>query len=333
MDGANINKYLSQFNPILIVPVLSAVVGAILVFVFGFKRAHGPRFTSSGTDSLKKSKKKLNNTKQQEQTVQSSKVQNVQSAKLNSKKVATSENVNAIAKKATSNDKTSVKKKEEKKADERKSDTERSPAKKVNQTNNKKSPKESPVAAATAKKQKSNKKNVSNEGNVPKPADFDDGDWFTVQSKSTKNKNKPDDGNAKQIENASPKSQATKNQKQQKNNKTEKVALKAPEETNGNDAIEAEPVVVEAPAVVAEVAPEVKPLPVVGNGDVNGFDEVEVQVKEVVIEKPAEIVVAAVAAVAAPVEEVKQLAFDELGEWTDAKSDRKKNNKKKSRKE
>lgn len=340
MDNLNINKYLGQFNPILIVPVLSAVIGAILVFVFGFKRPHGTRIQSSSTDSLKKSKKKPTNGLKENSIPTSNKLQIVQSSKLNKKPIIDPLN----AKKQTVIDKSTVKKKDDKKTDEKKIE-QSSPSKKSNQLA-KKQTKESPIAAgnlnAKNANKKLNKKNGADVTDNKKPADFDDGDWFTVQSKGAKNKNKTDENGVKLNENASPKSSATKNQKTNVNNK----------QTTAVATIAAGPVVPIADAIAAlnaAVEAKVDPPTLVETTSSNGSptDETSnVTVPEVVVAvvaaAPAVASVAKKEPVITPIAkafasemptENEAIAFDELGEWTDAKPDRKKGNKKKSRKD
>lgn len=228
MDEININKYLAQFNPILVVPVLSAVVGAILVFVFGFKRQNEPRFTTaSAIDSIKKSKRKSVNGKNTENAVQSSKQQqqNAASTKVNNaKKVNTNNNataetstsvmgkkMGAINEKAVNNN--INKKNSEKKSEEKKSDS-GSPVKKV--ANAKKITKESTV---NNKKLKANKKSSSEEHDE-KPADFDGDGWFTVTKKQQKNKNE-NDGNGNKSENPSPKQSSSKSNNHNKSKDAE----------------------------------------------------------------------------------------------------------------
>lgn len=335
MDEVNINKYLSQFNPILIVPVLSAVVGAILVFVFGFKRPNEPRFQSnSSIDSLKKSKRKANTAKSSDNVVQTSKQQNVQSStKVSAGKKATPDSSNAATGKKTTNNNNSINNNNnisKKKTDEKKSEN-ISPAKKLA---NKKNSKESAVAAN--KKSKANKNSV--EGNHDeKPADFDDGNWFTVQSKG-KQKNKVDDLSGNQAENVSPKVQTTKINKQAKGAKAE-IKPQLTSQAIGNELnnvstdlqqsnfepnegtnIELKnndiPLDTAKPAIVPE-----EPVVVASS---NGF--------EVVVEKKATTPVSTEAADVNVIVD-NAIAFDELGEWTDAKPDRKRGNKKKSRKD
>lgn len=347
MDEVNINKYLGQFNPILIVPVLSAVVGAILVFVFGFKRPNEPRFQSnSSSDSLKKSKRKANAVKSSENSVQTSKQTNASSAKVNSGKKANDASATVAGKKGAANEKPNSNNNNntssnnnninKKKTDEKKSDN-GSPAKKAA---NKKIGKEN-QAPANKKQSKANKNNTSNEFNE-KPADFDDGGWFTVQSKSTKQKNKVDESAGNATDNSSPKPQPIKNNKSAKSAKVEPKQSTPPASVNELTAKVPETVVVEQSVVETKVndviveaaVPEVVAEPVI--------DEVKVQV----VEKKAAATVAvpaAAAAVAQPAPVVADvvdnavvdnaIAFDELGEWTDIKPDRKKGNKKKSRKD
>lgn len=355
MDGVNINKYFGQFNPILIVPVLSAVIGAILVFVFGFKQANGPRFqTGSNTDSLKRSKKKANGTKQQDTTAhQSSKVQNAQSTKVN-KKIVT-ETV-AIKKIAAANEKPIVKKKDENKKTEDKGSENDSPAKKVTSVV-KKSTKDSSLLAAVVanKKQKSIKKTVADE-REPKPAGFDDGGWFTVQSKGNKKSTKTDETGAKGTENASPPQAASKTKS--KSAKIEKTVEKKAVEQN-NAVAEGAATAAAASAAVATAAATAiaatAAIVIVENEEPtpNVFYAASVDAEPIVESEPVvspvvettldeETVVAAkptavppkeiVADVVTPVEN-STLVFDELGDWTDAKPDRKKGNKKKTRKD
>lgn len=330
MDGVNINKYLGQFNPILIVPVLSAVIGAILVFVFGFQKANGPKFASgSNTDSLKRPKKKANGTKQHDAAQQSVKAQNAQSVKLN-KKAVPAEAV-SVKKVALANEKPLVKKTDEKRSENG------SPAKKVTPAAKKSANKESPSAAtATGKKQKSNKKTVAEE-REEKPADFDDGGWFTVQSKSTKKSNKSEEAGVKSTENASPTQAASKNKI--KSGKTEKSVEKKSLESTAAAAeavtvivaekTEAEPKALEATLVVADTVAETTPV-VASPAIVPAVVEEEVVAVAAKPAPPAPKEIAA--AIVAPVED-SNVAFDELGEWTDAKPDRKRGNKKKSRKD
>lgn len=344
MDEVNINKYLSQINPILVVPVLSAVVGAILVFVFGFKRPNEPRFqTANAIEALKKPKRKLNTTKSSENVVQSSRQQNASSAKLNVGKKATEPTVAAPSKKGTANEKPSNNNNNtnstnnnvnKKKTDEKKSEN-GSPSKKVA---NKK------IDAVPASKKSKANKNASTEEQRynERPADFDDGGWFTVQSKSAKQKNKVDDSAVNQTENSSPKVQAAKINKAAKTVKAEPkprtaqpvaaTVASATELNNDTDDLVIEPSNVEvkknettldALVAVAVAAPVIVDEPVIV--PVNG-DQVIEEVKPAV---SAQIQTAA--DVNAIVENA--IAFDELGEWTDAKPDRKRGNKKKSRKD
>lgn len=234
MDEVNINKYLAEFNPILVVPVLSAVVGAILVFVFGFKRQNEPRFTTaSAIDSIKKSKRKSTNGKNTENTVQLSKQQqNAASAKVNNTKKVSNNNSTTIEtstpvtgkKTGAANEKVCNnninKKKDEKKSEERKSDS-GLPVKKV--ANTKKNTKESTV---NNKQLKANK-NSSSEERDQKPADFDGDGWFTVTKKQQKNKNE-NDGNGNKGEN-SPKQQSSKSNNNNKS-KGAKVENKVAEQ-------------------------------------------------------------------------------------------------------
>lgn len=335
MDEVNINKYLSQFNPILIVPVLSAVVGAILVFVFGFKRPNEPRFQSnSSIDSLKKSKRKANTAKSSD-AVQTSKQQNVpSSSKVSTGKKVTQDTTNATTGKKTSNNNNSINSNNnisKKKTDEKKSEN-TSPAKKLV---SKKSGKES--AVATNKKSKANNNSFEG-GHDEKPADFDDGDWFTVQSKG-KQKNKADDVSGNQAENVSPKVQATKNSKQAKaakaevkpqlttspvttnelnngSNDLQQSFFESNEETNIELESNDNPLNTEKPAIAHE-----EPIVVAAS-----------DIVEVVVEKRASAPVAT-EAVEVNVIADNAIVFDELGEWTDAKPDRKRGNKKKSRKD
>lgn len=342
MDEVNINKYLSQFNPLLILPVLSAVVGAIAVFLFGFKRPNEPRFAStSSIDSLKKSKRKANNLKNADNAVQSSKQQNSTSAKvISGKKASDVATTAATNKKAASNEKsgsssnnnnttsTTNNNINKKKTDEKKSEN-GSPTKKVA---NKKIGKEAAAPAAN-KKTKSNKGATADEQSYSKkPADFDDAGWFTVQSKGSKQKIKVDESAANHTENQSPKPAAAKSNKSSKGAKVEnKPATTAAtpviaSELNGTpeNLVESqksvEPSVAETLAQIAVSVPAIAEEPVA------------------VIAKDNEI--------AAPIVEIptttndanaiveNAIAFDELGEWTDAKPDRKRgNNKKKSRKD
>lgn len=328
MDGVNINKYFGQFNPILIVPVLSAVIGAILVFVFGFRKTHGPKFsTSSNTDSLKRSKKKSTTTKPSG-IQQSSKVQNAQSAKVNKKEVP----VETVVTKPI------AKKKEEKKTEEKRPEN-ASPTKKAASVAKKTTAQEiSPTTAATSKKQKSNKKQLAAELGE-KPADFDDGNWFTVQSKSTKKKDKSEETVVKSADGASASPPPTAPKSKSAEGKTDKIVEKKPAEpiTVAVESIVAvesvvaatpakvEPAVIEKTAAVETVAPAAP------------ADVVEEEI--VVVAKPEPVVAPVptpqnIVADVVEVEDQSNVAFDELGEWTDAKPDRKKGkDKKKSRKD
>lgn len=346
MDEVNI-KYLSQFNPILIVPVLSAVVGAILVFVFGFKRPNEPRFQSSSTiDSLKKSKRKANTAKVSDSVVQSSKQPIVSSAKVGVGKKATDATVVAgkkgpVSEKSSNNNNNTSSSNNninKRKTDEKKSEN-GSPSKKVA---NKKTGKESTIAVS--KKSKANK-NLSSESNGynEKPADFDDGGWFTVQSKSTKQKNKVDDPVANQTENPSPKVQGSKNNKSAKGTKTEvkqSAAIVIDVNNVSENLVAEQPSVepksnesaVDAPTLTPTPAPTptstVAPIPI-------AVDEpVAVVANEVLIQPVEKKTIASVPRKSVELEIVDNaIAFDELGEWTDAKPDRKRGNKKKSRKD
>lgn len=351
MDEVNI-KYLSQFNPILIVPVLSAVVGAILVFVFGFKRPNEPRFQSSSTiESLKKSKRKANTAKVSESAIQSSKQPIVSSAKVGAGKKATDATVVAgkkgpVSEKSSNNNNNTSSSNNninKKKTDEKKSEN-GSPNKKVA---NKKTGKESTIAVS--KKSKSNKNLLSeSNGYKEKPADFDDGGWFTVQSKSTKQKNKVDlvDLVGNQTENASPKVQGTKNNKSAKsakaevkqsaaivtelNNVSENLVAKQPavEPKNNESAVDLPtptPTPIPAPTPTTTLAPA--PIATVD-------EPVAVVANEVLIQPAEKKPIASVPLKSAELEIVDNaIAFDELGEWTDAKPDRKRGNKNKSRKD
>lgn len=335
MDEVNI-KYLSQFNPILIVPVLSAVFGAIFVFLFGFKRPNEPRFQSSSSiDSLKKSKRKASDRKVSDNAIQSSKQQIVSSAKVSASKKATDAQA-AIASKKGPNEKSSSNNNNtsssnnnnisKKKTDEKKSEN-GSPTKKVA---NKKTGKESTVPVS--KKPKANK-NLSSETNGynEKPADFDDGGWFTVQSKSAKQKNKIDDSAGSQIENASPKSQGTKTNKSSKSAKAEAKPIL--NELNNKS----ENLVAQQPAAEpknnnanAVDTPTLPPQEQTGAANVDNEPGVDVEVQEnIEIQPVASVPIKA----AAPNTTDNAIAFDEMGDWTDAKPDRKRGNKKKSRKD
>lgn len=340
MDEVNI-KYLSQFNPILIVPVLSAVFGAILVFVFGFKRPNEPRFqSSSSVDSLKKSKRKANTAKVSDNAIQSSKQQIVSSVKVIASKKAIDAQA-AVASKKGQNEKSSNNNNNtsnsnnnninKKKTDEKKSEN-GSPTKKVA---NKKTGKES---VPVSKKSKANK-NLSSETNGynEKPADFDDGGWFTVQSKSTKQKNKIDDSAGNQIENSSPKAQGIKANKSSKNAKAEAKTIltelnNAPEnlvaeqpaaEPKNNNAI-----TIDTPTSTPTtlIPQEQTGAANVDNNEAAVFVEVQASIEK---QSDASIPIKAVE----PNTIDNAIAFDELGEWTDAKPDKKKGNKKKSRKD
>lgn len=340
MDEVNI-KYLSQFNPILIVPVLSAVFGAILVFVFGFKRPNEPRFQSSSSiDSLKKSKRKANTAKVSDNAIQSSKQQIVSSAKVSANKKAIDAQAAVASKTKGPNEKSSNNNNNtsssnnniisKKKTDEKKSEN-GSPTKKVA---NKKTGKESTVSVS--KKQKANK-NLSSEANGynEKPADFDDGGWFTVQSKSAKQKNKVDDSAGSQIENASPKSQGTKTNKSSKSAKAEAKPILT-ELNNASENLVAEQPAVEAKNNNANTVDAPTPTPTSAPQEQTGPANVDNEPTDVV-EVHANIEKQLVASVPikadAPNTIDNAIAFDELGEWTDAKPDRKRGNKKKSRKD
>lgn len=342
MDGVNINKYLGQFNPILIVPVLSAVIGAILVFVFGFRKPNEPKFvTGPSTDSLKRSKKKTNGTKQQDAAQQATKVQNAQSTKVNKKVVS----IETVAPKkvvaSVANEKSIGKKKDEKKTEEKRSEN-GSPAKKVTPAA-KKTIKESPpaVSATTVKKQKTNKKTVAEE-REQKPADFDDGGWFTVQSKGTKKVNKSDETSAKSTTDSASPTQAISKNKSKSAKLVEKIVEKktvestllvaetegaviVAEQIEPKEKILVEEILIVTDAI-AETVPVVVSPPVVPAVIV---EDVIVVAAKPVAAAPKEIVAVAVSV---PVED-SNVAFDELGEWTDAKPDRKRGNKKKSRKD
>lgn len=355
MDEVNINKYLGQFNPILIVPVLSAVVGAILVFVFGFKRPNEPRFQSnSSSDSLKKSKRKANIVKNADNAIQSTKQTNASSAKVNSGKK--SNETSAAVKKSAANDKSNANNNNnnnntssnnnninKKKTDEKKSEN-GSPAKKVA---NKKIAKD--VQPVVNKKQsKANKNNTSNDKDYnEKPADFDDGGWFTVQSKKSTQKNKTDESSAgnQTNDNSSPKSQPAKNNKPAKSAKmdvkpsttttttpppsTPAPAPAIPSPVDDEFAVNvSETVVVEQPTVEPksnDVIVDVTVPDIIAEPVVNDIVVVE--------NKTAEITVSATPIVETNAIVDNAIAFDELGEWTDAKPDRKRGNKKKSRKD
>lgn len=353
MDEVNINKYLGQINPILIVPVLSAVVGAILVFVFGFKRPNEPRFQSnSSVDSLKKSKRKANNIKT-ENSVQSSKQQTVSSAKLSNSKKTSGETASNVTGKKTNdklnsnnnnitnnNNNTNNKKKDDKKTEEKKSEN-GSPTKKLTNANKKINKESAPPANAKKLNKNSKKSEIIGE----KPADFDDGNWFTVQSKSAKQKNKIEESN--KSENLSPKAStqtskqnAAKSKAAEADNKiTEAAASTATAAPNNDSAVEI--------SVVAADNVEAQP-----QQKQSSIDELTVKILEVTtipppveLKNPVDSIIEA--AVEAKVEKPKPIvnavadnelvdnaiAFDELGEWTDAKPDRKKGNKKKSRKD
>lgn len=342
MDEVNI-KYLSQFNPILIVPVLSAFVGAILVFVFGFKRPNEPRFQSSSSiDPLKKSKRKA--TKISDNSVQSSKQQIVSSARVSAGKKAIDTTATVPNKKAPTNEKSSNNNNNtsssnnnnninKKKTDEKKSEN-GSPTKKVA---NKKTGKE--VTVPVGKKSKANK-NLLSDGNgyIEKPADFDDGSWFTVQSKSTKQKNKADDLTANQTESASVKVQGAKINKSAKGAKTETKQSAAPitstelnnvaeqpaaESTSDVNAVDSLTPTPPSPPTTASIAIVDEPTVVVAN----------IPVETVPIEAVEKKPIASVPLKAAELNTENAIAFDEMGEWTDAKPDRKRGNKKKSRKD
>ncbi|XP_031634572.1 putative uncharacterized protein DDB_G0277255 [Contarinia nasturtii] len=307
MNEVNINKYLSQFNPILIVPVLSTFV-AILVFLFGFKRPNEPRFQpNSSIDSIKKSKK-------------SKKTTDIAVAIANKKGSVNSNN-------NSSNSNNNVNKK---KTDEKKSDN-GSPTKKVL---NKKNIKES--TNFVTKKSKTNKNNSSNSTEYgEKPADFDDGGWFTVQSKSAKQKNKVDDStNANQTENSPPKVQNTKNNKSSKIDTKQSIAAqvtsnaseillpdqqsKSEQQTNFDQSFN----VAKAQVVEPVTAIEDQPADHVTN---NVMVQAEIEKK---CTANVQLDVADINVVAN-----SGIAFDELEEWTDAKPDRKRANKKKTRKD
>jgi len=232
-----------------------------------------------------------------------------------------------------------------KKTDDKKSEN-GSPTKKVA---NKKTGKEATAPAATNKKLKSSKNaSADGQGKDEKPADFDDGGWFTVQSKSTKQKNKVDDLATNQTESASPKPAATnaKNNKSTKGAKVETkplaaaavaatpVTIAVQENGTADNLVESQTSVaqnvvensVDAPAAAAIPAPAVDvEEAIVVNAKAN---EVTAHVAE---KKQAAPVVPTTDDVNVVVENA--IAFDELGEWTDAKPDRKRGNKKKSRKD
>lgn len=369
MDEVNINKYLGQFNPILIVPVLSAVFGAILVFVFGFKRPNEPRFQSS--DSLKKSKRKANAAKSAENAVQSStKQSNASSAKVSSaKKAGGDASAGVVGKKGSGNEKSSgagssssnvnnnntssnnnnINKK---KTDEKKSEN-GSPAKKVA---NKKTGKDAAGPATANKKSKSNKLNASDDKDLnEKPADFDDGGWFTVQSKSGKQKNKVDEsaGNAADA-NSSPKAQQTKaNNKSAKSAKQSSTAVAVaapppPPTPAAGPAVNESENVVESSDVdqvtttvelSKEVAIETAPINIAAEptAAINVDDIVDTVENEVATDAAAATTITATVPAAVPaipvVDSSSTIAFDEMGDWTDAKPDRKRGNKKKTRKD
>jgi len=344
MDDILVNKYLGQFNPILIVPVLSAVVGAILVFVFGFKRPSEPRFQStSSSDTLKKSKKKNVG-------------QNARSADLVSQTSSTSskaQNNNATPQK--SNKLLQNKRKDDKKTDDKKTDG--TPVKKP--TQQKKSARDSPNATAANKKQKAGKKTAVEE-REQKPADFDEGDWFTVQSKGSKKVNKTDEtAPGVNGETSSPKIEGGAKNKlnRAKIGRVEKAEKSA--DKKNEDAVATETpvtnlkptpaeVIGETPAT-AEIKVEVPPVAPSVDAPVTAVtqpavDEQTVPISEKKEEIPAKIKIreekpiAANTVPAPPVVddaayENSAIAFDELGEWTDAKPDRKRGNKKKSRKD
>lgn len=181
MNEVNINKYLSQFNPILIVPVLSAVVGAILVFLFGFKRPNEPRFQSS-IDSIKKSKK--------------------------SKKTIDS----AVP---VANKKVSVTKiKTEEKKSENGSPTKKTSSKKNVKELTNSIPKKS-------KTSKNNSADVTDSEKPADFDDIGWFTVQSKQSKNAKQKNKIDDSTVNHTENSSPKVQSAKNNKTAKSSKTE----------------------------------------------------------------------------------------------------------------
>lgn len=353
MDEVNINKYLSQFNPLLILPVLSAVVGAIAVFLFGFKRPNEPRFQStSSIDSLKKSKRKANNVKNADNAVQSSKQQSSTSAKvISGKKASDVATTAATTKKAATNEKSGSSNNNnnttsannnvnKKKTDEKKSEN-GSPTKKVA---NKKISKEAAAPVAN-KKTKSNKGATADEQSYSKkPADFDDAGWFTVQSKGSKQKNKVDELAANHTENQSPKPAAAKSNKSSKGAKVENkpvaaaaaavVTVTTPvlaSELNGTpeNLVESqkivEPIVAETLAPIAVSVPAIAEEPVAVIAKVNEIAAPIVEKKQVA---PAPTTTNDVDAIVE-----NAIAFDELGEWTDAKPDRKRGNKKKSRKD
>lgn len=321
MDEVNINKYLSQFNPILIVPVLSAVVGAILVFLFGFKRPNEPRFqTNSSIDSLKKSKRKANTIKTSDNTVSSKQI-------VGAGKRTIDATASITSKKGSNNEKSSINNNNvgsnnnKKKTDEKKSEN-ASPTKKVT---NKKTGKEPVSTTVGNKKQKINKNNSSD--GYEKPTDFDDGGWFTVQSKSAKQKNKVDDSMGNQIENPTPKVQSMKNNKTAKNPKVE-VKQMATKMTSNELNGAAEVVVAEAPKTEQKFNTEEVPTNEPTAAEIATNDIIDVQ------EVAPEVHASVPAANLVEVNTVdSSIAFDELGEWTDAKPDRKRSNKKKSRKD
>lgn len=351
MDEVNINKYLGQFNPILIVPVLSAVFGAILVFVFGFKRPNEPRFQSS--DSLKKSKRKANavqsSTKQS--TASSAKVSSAKktgdaSAAVVSKKGSGSEKPNSAGS-GTSNTNNNNTSSNNNNINKKKTEN-GSPAKKVA---NKKTGKETAVTAPANKKSKAGKSNASDDKALnEKPADFDDGGWFTVQSKSGKQKNKGDDSAAANAvdANASPKAQQLKaNNKSAKSAKSSTaaaatvvaptVAPTAPADNASEIVVESSAVdqtstielskeiTIETPNVIAEPPAAAAPAAATINDDDDDIIET--------VEKEAATTVPAAVPAIPVVDSSSTIAFDEMGDWTDAKPDRKRGNKKKSRKD
>lgn len=354
MDDILVNKYLGQFNPILVVPVLSAVVGAILVFVFGFKRPNEPRFQSSNTsDTLKKSKKKGNSgARSADNHSQTSRAQNATPQKI-SRKTATNPNDVAAKKSvnAVNSDKLSNKKREDKKTDEKKTEAS-TPVKKIAQ---KKAAKDSPnvngISATNKKQKQANKKSAFEE----KPADFDDGNWFTVQSKSSKKANKIDE-NGVNVDTSSPKTDSSSKVKLTKakggkNDKLDKNVEKNIEKKSDDSVVETVVPATAAKDVVAEsaVQPTVenstnvtaaveKPVaPVATPADVETVPEISEKREELptpqVTAKPKPVREDKAAVADAAADENSAIAFDELGEWTDAKPDRKRGNKKKSRKD
>lgn len=315
MDEVNINQYLSQFNPILIVPILSAVVGAILVFIFGFKRPNEPRFqSSSSVDSLKKSKRKANTTKISDNNAQTPKLL-TSPAKVGTSKKPTSEKSNNNNNNINTSNNNGVNKK---KNDEKNSEN-GSPTKKIT---NKKTGKETTVSLSKKLKTIKNTLSEYNE----KPADFDDAGWFTVQSKSTKQKNKVDDSAGNQNGNPSPKVQGMKINKPPKNVKPE-VKQFAIQVISGESTNVPENLMIKKQSAGQKIENGLTPTE-----DEKVVVAVEAQpIFEMVEEKSSDASVPLNSVDLQTVESV--IVFDELGEWTDAKPDRKKGNKKKSRKD